>query len=634
MALLLLIHWRMQKKLAYVDARKHGLSPRVVTLDGEVIAPNGNMSVQSIGSTGRVEFGGVEQLHELKNQEDKLFQVEKDLTTLREESARKQQREAELLEQAREIEERHQACEQRLHVVDKAQAGENKIIAGRTTRIEEMKAKVDGTTKRLAGLEQTKDALQTELLKVGKDYFVKLNKELGVDDMRDIIQKEQREKQMLRQEIEQYEDYIRGLLNEERNIEQRMKGVCKLESMMGDCEQYKRDIESTSKRQQELEEREKMFEERCEVGRLRMQELINESRRLDQEVKANRLEVQRLKVVNEETKKKLKKHHEKVRVLLTLWCGIFRECNERQIDIPLLASSDAALELVASREQDLDDMPFQDIEAACRAIKVDYSLLPQERLDIANNLRFVDLKTIEIEYEAQIVEINKDIETISPNLRAPEECATEEARLKDIRKQADEASLESQRLSRQFEKVKADRISQFMKCFKHVEANVHPIYRDLTSYDGYDGGSAYLDLDDAEEPYNGGVTFTACPPGKRFFPMELLSGGEKSMASMALLFAMHSYQPPPFMILDEVDAPFDRKNTNSLVSYLKKLTFQCLVISLKDTFFSHSDSIVGIYKDKEIQSSGSLSLPLKQLGEESEAPETEVPLAEAIYDVN
>merc|ERR1712232_1334223 len=171
---------------------------------------------------------------------------------------------------------------------------------------------------------------------------------------------------------------------------------------------------------------------------------------------------------------------------------------------------------------------------------------------------------------------------------------------------------------------KAERISRFMKCFKHVEASVHPFYHDLTSYDGYAGGSAYLDLDDAEEPYNGGITFTACPPGKRFFPMELLSGGERSMASMALLFAMHSFKPPPFMILDEVDAPFDRKNTDSLVSYLQTLEFQCLVISLKDSFFSHSDSIIGIYKDREFQTSGSLSLPLRRLGGDSQEPDSAI----------
>lgn len=57
------------------------------------------------------------------------------------------------------------------------------------------------------------------------------------------------------------------------------------------------------------------------------------------------------------------------------------------------------------------------------------------------------------------------------------------------------------------------------------------------------------------------------------------------MASMALLFAMHSFQPPPFMILDEVDAPFDKKNTSSLVSYLKTMKFQCIVISLKADFY-------------------------------------------------
>merc|ERR1712176_1244066 len=186
-----------------------------------------------------------------------------------------------------------------------------------------------------------------------------------------------------------------------------------------------------------------------------------------------------------------------------------------------------------------------------------------------------------------------------------------------IKRQADDASLESRRLTREFEAVKAERSSKFMDCFKHVESCVHPFYRELTSYDGFEGGSAYLDLDDAEEPYNGGITFTACPPGKRFFPMDLLSGGEKSMASMALLFAMHSYLPPPFMVLDEVDAPFDRKNTDSLVKYLKKLKFQCLVISLKDTFFSNSDSLVGVYKDKLAQTSGIVTLPLRKLGHES-----------------
>jgi structural maintenance of chromosome 1 len=365
-----------------------------------------------------------------------------------------------------------------------------------------------------------------------------------------------------------------------------------------------------------------------------MHELKEGQGQLDQAVKVKRDELARARKRTEDARKELTKHHQKARVVLNFRCGIFRDCNERQVEIPLQRRDDAALERVLSREQDIDDLPYHDLEAACAAVQVDFSRLPEDQKAVAETTDISDTKPVESHYEARIAEVTIALEGLNPNMRAPEECAIEAEKLKEMQRKAEESSLESQRLARAFDAVKAERISKFTKCFKHVEEKVHPYYRDLTSYDGNQGGSAYLDLDDTEEPYNGGIMFTACPPGKRFFPMELLSGGEKSMASMALLFAMHSFQPPPFMILDEVDAPFDRKNTTSLVRYLKTLDFQCLVISLKDTFFAHSDSIVGIYKDKEVQTSGCLSLPLRRLGEESEAPETEVPLAEVLADID
>ena len=75
------------------------------------------------------------------------------------------------------------------------------------------------------------------------------------------------------------------------------------------------------------------------------------------------------------------------------------------------------------------------------------------------------------------------------------------------------------------------------------------------------------------------------PPSKRFRDMALLSGGEKTMAALALLFAMHSYRQPPFMVLDEVDAPLDMRNTMALTRFLKDADFQAVVISLKDRTF-------------------------------------------------
>merc|ERR1719375_1591108 len=202
------------------------------------------------------------------------------------------------------------------------------------------------------------------------------------------------------------------------------------------------------------------------------------------------------------------------------------------------------------------------------------------------------MRPVEVEYEAQMLEIGRNMAMLSPNMRAADECLTAEEKLGEVQQSQQDAASENKRLAKEFEAVKAERTRLFMRCFRHVEASVSPNYRELTSYGGREGGSAYLDLDDAEEPYSGGIQYTACPPGKRFFPMEFLSGGERSMASMALLFSMHSFQPPPFMVLDEVDAPFDRENTKKLIRYLKTVQFQCLVISLKDTFYAHSDAIV------------------------------------------
>jgi structural maintenance of chromosome 1 len=74
------------------------------------------------------------------------------------------------------------------------------------------------------------------------------------------------------------------------------------------------------------------------------------------------------------------------------------------------------------------------------------------------------------------------------------------------------------------------------------------------------------------------------PPMKRFRDMEQLSGGEKTMAALALLFAIHTYQPSPFFVLDEVDAALDNTNVGRIADYIRKNsspTFQFIVISLK-----------------------------------------------------
>jgi ABC-type multidrug transport system ATPase subunit len=95
--------------------------------------------------------------------------------------------------------------------------------------------------------------------------------------------------------------------------------------------------------------------------------------------------------------------------------------------------------------------------------------------------------------------------------------------------------------------------------------------------------------------------------------MDQLSGGEKTMAALALLFSIHSYRQAPFFVLDEVDAALDNVNVKKICNYIKHRSkdFQCIVISLKDMFFEHADSLVGICRDVDTLSSCILTLDLK-----------------------
>ena len=117
---------------------------------------------------------------------------------------------------------------------------------------------------------------------------------------------------------------------------------------------------------------------------------------------------------------------------------------------------------------------------------------------------------------------------------------------------------------------------------------------------------------------------------KRFRDMEQLSGGEKTVAALALLFAIHrcvrchgesgrpltstyltSYQPAPFFVLDEVDAALDNTNVAKIANYIRAQasdSFQFIVISLKGSLYERGHSLVGIYRDQDVNSSRTLTL--------------------------
>jgi len=105
-------------------------------------------------------------------------------------------------------------------------------------------------------------------------------------------------------------------------------------------------------------------------------------------------------------------------------------------------------------------------------------------------------------------------------------------------------------------------------------------------------------LIDSLDPFSDGVNFSVRPPKKAWKEINKLSGGEKTLSSLSLIFALHYYKPTPLYFMDEIDAALDFKNVSIVGDYIKKRTkdAQFIIISLRNNMFDLADKLVGVYK--------------------------------------
>lgn len=201
------------------------------------------------------------------------------------------------------------------------------------------------------------------------------------------------------------------------------------------------------------------------------------------------------------------------------------------------------------------------------AAQIDFSALKRNR-DV--ELSQSEHTVIHKQYIATIREIVGDLETIKPNMRAS---AAYDKADEDLTKQTAEYSTvrETQRTTdKKFEEIRKFRHAAFMEAFAHISTVIPAVYKELTKSPLHPtGGSAYLTLQNQETPYLGGVKYCVLPPGKRFRDMEQLSGGEKTIAALALLFSIHSFKPAPFYVMDEIDAALDNVNVQKVANFIR-----------------------------------------------------------------
>ncbi|XP_047453101.1 structural maintenance of chromosomes protein 1B [Mugil cephalus] len=187
--------------------------------------------------------------------------------------------------------------------------------------------------------------------------------------------------------------------------------------------------------------------------------------------------------------------------------------------------------------------------------------------------------------------------TAAPNLKALQKMTEVKDKLQGVTEAFDASTRATRKCSQEFEQVKAQRFRLFSQCFEHVSVVIDQIYKRICRNSS---AQAILSAENPDEPYLGGINYNCVAPGKRFMSMDNLSGGEKAIAALALLFAIHSYRPAPFFILDEVDAALDNTNISKVTSFIREVSrenTQIIVISLKEEFFSKADALLGVYSD-------------------------------------
>jgi len=196
---------------------------------------------------------------------------------------------------------------------------------------------------------------------------------------------------------------------------------------------------------------------------------------------------------------------------------------------------------------------------------------------------------------ARVTELAAKIAALEPvNLIADDEYRELDERLQFLRAQHDDLTVSMKDLERALRGMTRTAQERFLEAFEQVNKNFQELFTRL-----FEGGRAELRLVEAPEggdPLETGIEMVAQPRGKRLQAITLLSGGEKALTGLALLFAIFYYRPSPFCLLDEVDAPLDDANIHRFTRVLRELAGQTqfVVITHNRKTMEAADVLYGI----------------------------------------
>ena len=194
--------------------------------------------------------------------------------------------------------------------------------------------------------------------------------------------------------------------------------------------------------------------------------------------------------------------------------------------------------------------------------------------------------------ESIIKDLDQKLESMGPvNVEAIQEYDELEERYKFLDQQNTDLNNSKAELLQVISKINNTTKTLFADTFEQIRINFQEMFTEL-----FGGGKANLVLQDESDPLESGIDIIARPPGKQLTSITLLSGGEKTMTAVALLFSIYMVKPSPFCVLDEMDAPLDESNINRFIKILDRFSKQSqfVVISHNKRTIARADIIYGV----------------------------------------
>ncbi|HVS66401.1 MAG TPA: AAA family ATPase [Thermoanaerobaculia bacterium] len=248
--------------------------------------------------------------------------------------------------------------------------------------------------------------------------------------------------------------------------------------------------------------------------------------------------------------------------------------------IVLLWNANRALPPVPAAVMEPEDARDADEDAPPRAAE------PDPFSEIAYDIESLD------QLEERLADLEAQLERLGPvNLLAADELDEQEERHRFLVEQRADVQQSIESLRRTIREINQTSHARFTETFAVVNENFARTFARL-----FRGGEASMRLLDEEDPLESGIEIVARPPGKRLQNIQLLSGGEKALTAIALLFALFQAKPSPFCILDEVDAPLDDANVLRFIDLLEEMSAetQFLVVTHNKLTMLAASSLYGV----------------------------------------